>query len=403
MAAIPSSRWLRISMALIFISVFMGSYFLIILNNLSSQNEGLKEKLAEVSVQLTSLKSEVTGLKKLIENLKSEKKPNQTISLTAAWIYNLTKNSVVLIKVTSITPFGRSVAEGTGFVYDKEGHIITNNHVVESGGKITVRFIDGTTVNARLVGRDPYSDLAVLKIGELPSGVNPLKLGDSSKLRVGDTVVAIGNPYGLSGTMTLGIVSQLGRFLRAPGGYLIVDVIQTDAAVNPGNSGGPLLNLKGEVVGVNTAIVSPTGAFAGIGFAIPSNTVKMVVPDLISRGYHPHPWVGVRGFDITPSMARKLGLPVERGFLIAEVLPGSPAEKAGLKGGTAIKVVEGQRIVVGGDIIVGLDGVEVRGIADILLYLERHVEIGQKVVFHVVRDGERLDIPLVVGERPSPS
>ncbi|RLG97471.1 trypsin, partial [Candidatus Bathyarchaeota archaeon] len=291
----------------------MGSYFLIILNNLSSQNEGLKEKLAEVSVQLTSLKSEVTGLKKLIENLKSEKKPNQTISLTAAWIYNLTKNSVVLIKVTSITPFGRSVAEGTGFVYDKEGHIITNNHVVESGGKITVRFIDGTTVNARLVGRDPYSDLAVIKVDVSEEKLCPLPLGNSSKLVVGEPVYAVGNPFGLSCSITEGIVSQLGRQLKTKGGYLIVDVIQTDAAINPGNSGGPLLNRFGEVVGVNTAIYSYTGTFSGVGFAIPSNLVRKVVPSLIEKGYYEHPWIGVAGLDVTPEIAKLMGLKEPKG------------------------------------------------------------------------------------------
>jgi len=400
MAAIPSSRWLRISMALIFISVFMGSYFLIILNNLSSQNEGLKEKLAEVSVQLTSLKSEVTGLKKLIENLKSEKKPNQTISLTAAWIYNLTKNSVVLIKVTSITPFGRSVAEGTGFVYDKEGHIITNNHVVESGGKITVRFIDGTTVNARLVGRDPYSDLAVIKVDVSEEKLCPLPLGNSSKLVVGEPVYAVGNPFGLSCSITEGIVSQLGRQLKTKGGYLIVDVIQTDAAINPGNSGGPLLNRFGEVVGVNTAIYSYTGTFSGVGFAIPSNLVRKVVPSLIEKGYYKHPWIGVAGLDVTPEIAKLMGLKEPKGFLVTSVMKGSPAEKAGLRGGNQAVVIEGEEVVIGGDVIIGIDGREVRGINDILIYIERYKNVGDNVTLTIIREGGETEVPLTLGARP---
>jgi len=400
MAAIPSSRWLRISMALIFISVFMGSYFLIILNNLSSQNEGLKEKLAEVSVQLTSLKSEVTGLKKLIENLKSEKKPNQTISLTAAWIYNLTKNSVVLIKVTSITPFGRSVAEGTGFVYDKEGHIITNNHVVESGGKITVRFIDGTTVNARLVGRDPYSDLAVIKVDVSEEKLCPLPLGNSSKLVVGEPVYAVGNPFGLSCSITEGIVSQLGRQLKTKGGYLIVDVIQTDAAINPGNSGGPLLNRFGEVVGVNTAIYSYTGTFSGVGFAIPSNLVRKVVPSLIEKGYYEHPWIGVAGLDVTPEIAKLMGLKEPKGFLVTSVMKGSPAEKAGLRGGNQAVVIEGEEVVIGGDVIIGIDGREVRGINDILIYIERYKNVGDNVTLTIIREGGETEVPLTLGARP---
>jgi len=387
-------------MALIFISVFMGSYFLIILNNLSSQNEGLKEKLAEVSVQLTSLKSEVTGLKKLIENLKSEKKPNQTISLTAAWIYNLTKNSVVLIKVTSITPFGRSVAEGTGFVYDKEGHIITNNHVVESGGKITVRFIDGTTVNARLVGRDPYSDLAVIKVDVSEEKLCPLPLGNSSKLVVGEPVYAVGNPFGLSCSITEGIVSQLGRQLKTKGGYLIVDVIQTDAAINPGNSGGPLLNRFGEVVGVNTAIYSYTGTFSGVGFAIHSNLVRKVVPSLIEKGYYKHPWIGVAGLDVTPEIAKLMGLKEPKGFLVTSVMKGSPAEKAGLRGGNQAVVIEGEEVVIGGDVIIGIDGREVRGINDILIYIERYKNVGDNVTLTIIREGGETEVPLTLGARP---
>ncbi len=373
--------------------------------NLQREISNLKGQYAEVNQRLQSLSQTLTALSTppppATVTVTVTAKP-QKAELTPQEIFELAENSVVQILVKIYTPFGVEEAQGSGFVYDREGHIITNNHVVENAASIEVRFVDGSSYEAEIVGTDPYSDLAVIKIEAAGGKLKPLQLGDSSKLKVGDTVLAIGNPFGLSATMTKGIVSQLGRLLDAPGGYLIVDVIQVDAAINPGNSGGPLLNLKGEVVGVNTAIVSPTGAFAGIGFAIPSNTVKQVVPDLIARGYHPHPWVGVKGLDVTPALAKKLNLPVEHGFLITEVLRGSPAEKAGLRGGNRYAVVEGRRIPIGGDIIIGVDEVEVRGIVDILLYLERNVNIGQKVVFHIIRDGERLDVPVIIGERPPP-
>ncbi|MHC1586854.1 MAG: trypsin-like peptidase domain-containing protein [Candidatus Hecatellaceae archaeon] len=373
--------------------------------NLQREISNLKGQYAEVNQRLQSLSQTLTALSTppppATVTVTVTAKP-QKAELTPQEIFELAENSVVQILVKIYTPFGVEEAQGSGFVYDREGHIITNNHVVENAASIEVRFVDGSSYEAEIVGTDPYSDLAVIKIEAAGGKLKPLQLGDSSKLKVGDTVLAIGNPFGLSATMTKGIVSQLGRLLDAPGGYLIVDVIQVDAAINPGNSGGPLLNLKGEVVGVNTAIVSPTGAFAGIGFAIPSNTVKQVVPDLIARGYHPHPWVGVKGLDVTPALAKKLNLPVEHGFLITEVLRGSPAEKAGLRGGNRYAVVEGRRIPIGGDIIIGVDEVEVRGIVDILLYLERNVNIGQKVVFHIIRDGERLDMPVIIGERPPP-
>jgi len=374
-------------------------------------NQSLEDEISALKSGYSNVNSQLKSLGQKLESLTATTQtvtvtvtptPKPSGELTPQEVFKYAEKSVVQIVTKVVTPFGVEGGQGSGFVYSREGYIITNNHVVEGASSIEVRFTDGSSLEAEVVGTDPYSDLAVLKIKKLPEDVKPLKLGVSSELKIGDTVVAIGNPYGLSGTMTLGIVSQLGRLLKAPGGYLIVDVIQTDAAVNPGNSGGPLLNLKGEVVGVNTAIVSPTGAFAGIGFAIPSNTVKIVVPDLIAKGYHPHPWVGVRGTDVTPSLSRALKLPVERGFLIADVLEDSPAEKAGLRGGTIDRVVDGHHIRVGGDIIVGIDNVEVRGIADILLYLERHVEIGQKVTFHVVRDGQSTDIPLIIGERPPP-
>ncbi|MEM2876009.1 MAG: trypsin-like peptidase domain-containing protein [Candidatus Bathyarchaeia archaeon] len=399
MAAIPGSRWLKISLVLIFASVFMGTYFIVTFGNLMSvDNRALESRLDDLHAELISLKSEVNGLRELIGNLKSET-PNKT-SLTAAWIYNLTRRSVVSITVTVVTPFGTSVSEGTGFIYDREGYIVTNNHVVESGGKVTVKFEDGTVLNAKLVGRDPYSDLAVIKVDSPEEMLHPLPLGDSSKLVVGEPVYAVGNPFGLSGSITEGIISQLGRQLTTEGGYVIVDVIQIDAAINPGNSGGPLLNRFGEIVGVNTAIYSYTGTFSGVGFAIPSNLVRKVVPSLISKGYYKHPWIGVVGLDVTPEIATAMGLKEIRGFLVTSVIKGSPAEKAGIRGGEKTVTVEGEKIVIGGDVIVGVDDLKVRGIGDILVYIERYKNVGDEISLWIVREGREVEVPLTLGERP---
>ena len=379
-------------------------------------NQAFQNQIAQLQAQYSEAESRLQSLSETLANLKAQTPVTTTATvtetvtvtvkpegeLTPQEVFKRAEGSVVQIIVSKLTPLGITGGEGSGFVYSREGYIVTNNHVVEDARYIEVRFVDGSSYEGEIVGVDPYSDLAVVKVNAPPSKLKPLPLGDSSKLRVGDTVLAIGNPFGLKATMTMGIVSQLGRLLDAPGGYSIVDVIQVDAAINPGNSGGPLLNLKGEVVGVNTAIVSPTGAFAGIGFAISSNMVKQVVPDLIAKGYHPHPWVGIVSMELTPALAKKLKLPVERGLLVTEVVKGGPADKAGIRPGYKTVLVGGREIKVGGDIIVGVDDVEVKGVADLLLYLEYHVEIGQTVVFHVVRDGETVDVPVVIGERPPP-
>ena len=325
---------------------------------------------------------------------------NSTKELTPQEVFKLVEGSVV--SITARFPAGGR-GQGSGFVYDTAGHIVTNNHVVQNARSLEVSFTDGSTVKATLVGADPYSDLAVLKV-ILPSGRHdPLPLGDSSLLEVGQPILAIGNPLGLSGSMTYGIVSQLGRQLNAPGGFLIVGVIQIDAAINPGNSGGPLLDLRGHIVGVNTAIASQTGLFSGIGFAVPSNIAKRFVPSLITTGTARHPWIGVSGVDVTPAIADTLGLRESRGFLVGQVLPQSPAERGGLKGGNRAQVIEDQQIVVGGDVIVGVESVKVRRIDDILLYLEENIEVGRSVVFRILRDGQPMDLNLVVGERPPPS
>jgi len=290
---------------------------------------------------------------------------------------------------------------GSGFVFDTNGHIITNAHVVENADEINVTFLDGRSYKAKIIGIDPFTDLAVIKVEVIPSLLQPLPLGDSSNLKVGMEVVAIGNPFGLSGSMTSGIVSQLGRLLPSQDtGFSIPDVIQTDAAINPGNSGGPLLNLKAEVIGINTAIQSATGEFTGVGFAIPSKTISKIVPDLIDKGEHRHPWVGISGRDIDPNLAEILNLPDARGFLVITIIEGSPADIAGLRGTSETKQVDGKEYAVGGDIILSVDGITVRKIDDILIHLQREKRVGDEMLLEILRDGVKTNIVVKLEERP---
>ena len=290
---------------------------------------------------------------------------------------------------------------GSGFVYDNLGHIITNAHVVESASKATVTFLDGTQYDAEIVGKDKFTDIAVIKVSEKPRLLHPLQMGDSSELHVGEPVAAIGNPFGLSGSMTSGIVSQIGRLLPTQdSGFSIPDVIQTDAAINPGNSGGPLLNMRGEVIGINTAIQSISGEFSGIGFAVPSNTALKIVPSLIEDGEYRHPWIGISGKDIDPALARVLDLKEAKGFLVITVVDGSPADKAGLKGMSETQVIDGKEYPADGDIITWVDDKEVRKISDILIHLQREKSVGDTMSLGVLRDGEFMHISLELVERP---
>ena len=290
---------------------------------------------------------------------------------------------------------------GSGFVYDNLGHIITNAHVVESASKATVTFLDGTQYDAEIVGKDKFTDIAVIKVSEKPRLLHPLQMGDSSELHVGEPVAAIGNPFGLSGSMTSGIVSQIGRLLPTQdSGFSIPDVIQTDAAINPGNSGGPLLNMKGEVIGINTAIQSISGEFSGIGFAVPSNTALKIVPSLIEDGEYRHPWIGISGRDIDPDLARVLDLKDAKGFLVITVVDGSPADKAGLKGMSATQIIDDKEYPADGDIIISVDDKEVRKISDILVHLQREKSVGDTMHLGILRDGEFMNISLELVERP---
>jgi len=290
--------------------------------------------------------------------------------------------------------------EGSGFIIDKEGRIVTNNHVVEGAEEVQVTLYDGTMAEARVLGTDPHSDLAVIEV-DLPAEVlHPVQLGDSDQLRVGQRVIAIGNPYGLEGTMTTGIVSALGRTLPAESQFAIPNVVQTDAAINPGNSGGPLLDSEGLLIGVNTAISTTTGGNSGVGFAVPVNLLKRVVLELISSGHYDHPQLGIKGMTITPLLVKELDLAVESGVLVSEATADGPADKAGIRGGSTEVSIRGNLVRTGGDIIVSIDGYEIEQFEDLLSYIVMETEVGQEVALGIVRDGEERVIKVALGARP---
>mgnify|MGYP000468743882 FL=1 len=322
-------------------------------------------------------------------------------NLTLVELFEKSESGVVRIDVDKINSSLETGSLGSGFVFDDLGHIITNAHVVESASSVTITFLDGSQYNAQIIGLDKFTDIAVIKVEEKPRYLHPLQMGDSSTLKVGEQVAAIGNPFGLSGSMTSGIVSQIGRLLPSQDtGFSIPNVIQTDAAINPGNSGGPLLNMAGKVMGINTAIQSGTGQSAGIGFAVPSNTILKVVPVLIEKGKYSHPWIGISGKDIDPELAKVRDLDQSKGFLIVTVVPGSPAEIAGLKGVSEIKIIGDKEYPADGDIIVSVDGKEVRKISDILIHLQEEKSVGDEMILGILRDGEIMHIILALVERP---
>ena len=337
----------------------------------------------------------------------TETSPQQIQSLPIFDIFNKVENSVVQI-TTSVPPITapnpdreqeNQTALGSGFVYDENGHIVTNNHVVANARIVDITFIDGNRYTANVTGRDVYSDLAVLKIvenftqGELAP---PLTLGNSSELKVGDQVVAIGNPFGLEGSITTGIVSQTGRLLPLEEtGFSVPDAIQTDALINPGNSGGPLLNMKAEVIGVNTAGIFP----GNIGFAVPSNAVQRIVPALIEAGNYTHPWLGMTGGPLTSDIAQREGLERNfKGVIVDTIVKDSPADKAGING--SITNQYGERL--GGDIITAVDGNPVIRMEDLISHLETERSVGQNMTLTIYRDGNVLEKQITIGQRPSP-
>ncbi|MDI6744505.1 MAG: trypsin-like peptidase domain-containing protein [Thermodesulfovibrionales bacterium] len=318
-------------------------------------------------------------------------------------IYEEISPAVVNITTTTISYdfFFNPIPEsgtGSGSIIDKKGHILTNYHVVENAKKLEVTLFDGSKWEAKLVGADPSNDLSVINIKAPPEKLKPIPFGDSSVLKVGQKAIAIGNPFGLERTLTVGIISSLGRTLRAVNGRLMRGIIQTDAAVNPGNSGGPLLDSGGRMIGITTAIFSPVGANIGIGFAIPANTAKKIVPQLIERGYVSRPWLGITGQDISPDLANLLKLP-SAGILVAKVEKGSPADKAGIKGGKNTVGIGNLQIVVGGDMIVALDGKDIKNMDHFVEDLESKA-VGSAVELTIIRDKKRKVAKVNLTEMP---
>ncbi|RCK75627.1 MAG: HtrA protease/chaperone protein [Anaerolineae bacterium] len=298
-----------------------------------------------------------------------------------------------------VTPLG----QGSGFVYDNLGHIVTNAHVIHGSDQIEVTFWDGTIELATLVGEDLHSDLAVVKVDRLPDGVVPLPLGDMENLAVGQTVVAIGNPFGLEGTLTKGVISALGRSIPALTSFSIPQAIQTDAAINPGNSGGPLLNLQGEVIGVNAQIETggTSRTNSGVGFAIPVSILKIVIPDLIEKGEHEWAWLGVRGGSLSPLVREAMKLKVDKGAYIAEVVAGGPSAEAGLRGSTGTVTVRGREVEIGGDVVIAINGEPVRSFDDLLIYISLKGKPGDTVELTVIRDNQEITINVKLEARPT--
>jgi putative serine protease PepD len=288
---------------------------------------------------------------------------------------------------------------GSGAIIDTRGYILTNNHVIKDAQRIEVILSDGSKWNGKLVGTDPYNDLAIIRIEAPPERLHALPLGNSKDLQVGQKVIAIGNPFGLQQTLTTGIISSLGRSIQAEGGRFMEDLIQTDAAINPGNSGGPLLDSEGKIIGINTAIFSPTGLSIGIGFAIPIDTAKRIIPEIIQKGYVSYPWLGVNLFPLLPGLAQELRLKVERGVMIMAVVRDGPAEKAGLRGGNRMINVGNASLAVGGDVVVGFEGKAVNTPEELIRALIKR-RPGDSVMVRILRQGKFMELPVTLGERP---
>jgi len=390
-------KWKVVSCFLALVVIVNAAVFAYTYWDLSSQVSDLQDHVSGLQADLQEHRWEIGQLRLQLEGIVHG---NQSEYLSYTQVFHFLKDSVVLITTRVATIYGlEEYAQGSGFVYDAEGHVLTNHHVIDGADEVRVSFTSGSVTTATVVGADPYNDIAVIKV-DLPTEIlYPVVLGNSSALRVGEPVVAIGNPYGLSGTITAGIISQVGRDLSAPGGYKIVDVIQLDAAINPGNSGGPLVNLRGEVVGITTAIV--TGS-TGVGFAIPSDTIQRELFSLLATGTYVHPWLGILGNDVTPEIAVAIGLNYTHGILIADVTAGGPAEKAGLRGGDRTERIGGTLYTVGGDVIVELDGRTIRSFNDLSVYLERNTRPGDTITLTLIRDTQKHTTVVTLGDRPPP-
>jgi S1-C subfamily serine protease len=327
--------------------------------------------------------------------------PDEEINIR---VYRAASPAVVNITTTAVdydfflNPVPKE-GTGSGAIIDRLGHILTNFHVIDGARRLEVTLADGNKWGAQPVGADPSNDLAVIKIDAPAERLTAIPLGDSSKLVVGQKVLVIGNPFGFERTLTVGIVSSLGRSIRADNGRLIRGIIQTDAAINPGNSGGPLLNASGEIVGVSTAIFSPSGGSVGVGFAVPINTAKRLIPELISRGYIARPYLGITGHEVFPALAQALRLPVKEGIMVVEVTPGSPAQRAGIRGGDRSVQVGNMIVRVGGDIITEVDQVKVRTFEELSDFIDAK-RPGDSVTLSFNRQGKPTAVEVRLRERP---
>jgi S1-C subfamily serine protease len=322
-------------------------------------------------------------------------------------VYNRVAPSVVTIttKILRRGFFFEVIPEegaGSGFVLDKQGHILTNFHVVEGAQNIEVTFEGDLVFTAEVVGLDPRNDVAVLQIDAPADLLTPVELGSSSSLQVGQRAIAIGNPFGqFSRTLTTGVISALDRTLEGQDGRLISGVIQTDAAINRGNSGGPLLDSSGRVIGINTAIFSPSGTSSGVGFAVPVDTIKRVLPDLLTLGRYRHPYLGIRyAYRISPGLADALDLPVKKGLLLVQLYDGSPLDKMKVRGAQREAILGNQRVYIGGDILVAVDGHEITSMDELQMLLESNYRVGDTVTVDLIRDGQQFSVNVTLDEEP---
>jgi S1-C subfamily serine protease len=376
-----------------------------LINDLQSHVSTLENQVSNLQSANNSSSGNTTYVNPTFENTTYVLGDNVSLSQ----LYEQVKSSVVVVQgiIVQYDFFGRpyySGVQGSGFVSNSTGQfvIITNYHVVNGAINITATFINGDAYAATVIGSDPYADLAVLTSEAPQDEYKPLKITSSSTLRVGDPVLAFGNPYGLAGSVSTGIVSALGRTITesTAGGYAIANCIQTTTPINPGNSGGPLLNYRGEVVGITTAIVSDS---QGIGFAIPASSILREIGPLITNGsYSSHPWLGASGTDMTLGIAQAMNTNVTYGWLIAQITGGGPADKAGLRAGTTQVQVEGTSVTIGGDVIIAFDGIRIRNSDDLSSYLEEFTLPDQTISVAAVRNNETLTLTLTLGTRPPP-
>jgi len=387
------------------------------------QSEFVAPQTQEQSATTSNVITSLSGYENALENIYSQVNPS-VVSIRVVQKQEVSTNTqsqlLPFFNIPSLpNPFGNqnnqqtqpqySQALGSGFIWSSDGYIVTNNHVVSGADKIEVKFSDGTTVPAKLIGADPDSDLAVVKVDNPGFALTPLHLA-KNQTKVGQVAVAIGNPFGLENTMTVGIVSALGRTLPAGEGtidtsgthYSIPDIIQTDAPINPGNSGGPLVDDQGTLIGVTSAIESPVGANAGVGFAIPATIVQNVIPELIKTGKFEHPYLGISGITLTPDLAKSMKLDaMQRGVLVEEITPGGPADNANLLGSDRQVTIDGQDIRVGGDVITAIDNTPVKSIDDLIAYLADHTTVNQKVTLTILRNGKEESVDATLLARPT--